>query len=319
MHCASSPSVEGDAVGLTVLLATHNGAATLPQVLRAYEKLIAPAGGWKVIVVDNASTDSTPALLAAATKLPLTALRTEQRGKNVALNIGLQHLEGDLVVLTDDDAIPDQDWLVKLRDVADTATHYDVFAGKIVPAWPPNTPDWIERIVPLGATYAATSLALKPGPISATQVWGANMAVRRPVFSAGHRFNEGVGPQAGQYIMGSEVEFTCRLETFGHRSWFDPRPVVQHIIRPNQVEAAWIFQRAYRLGRHMFYQERPSMGSDLAMLRGAPRWKYRMLLENRLRQAWYRVTGQFDHRFKADWEVSFLRGYLDEAASQTRT
>jgi len=45
---------------LTVLFATRNGARTLPGVLDSYLKMSVPAGGWKLIIVDNGSTDSTP-------------------------------------------------------------------------------------------------------------------------------------------------------------------------------------------------------------------------------------------------------------------
>ena len=104
---------------LTVLLATHNGAGTLPRVLEAYQRLTPPMGGWRVVLVDNASTDDTPAILKDfASRLPLLALRTERRGKNVALNLGLEHVDGDLVVLTDDDAVPEAEWLVALSQAA---------------------------------------------------------------------------------------------------------------------------------------------------------------------------------------------------------
>ena len=43
-----------------------------------------------------------------------------EAGKNIALNAGLAFVSGDLVVLTDDDAIPRPDWLVRLRQAADS-------------------------------------------------------------------------------------------------------------------------------------------------------------------------------------------------------
>jgi L-malate glycosyltransferase len=300
---------------LTVLLATHNGARTLPRVLSAYEQLIAPPQGWRVVVVDNASSDDTPSVLRHfAERLPLHALHTTQRGKNVALNIGLAHAEGELVVLTDDDAVPQADWLQALRATAARHSAYDVFGGQIDPVWPPAAPEWIERLVPLGATFAITPPGAVEGPIAAAQVWGPNMAVRRAVFAAGHRFDEGVGPQAGQYMMGSEVEFTCRVERLGHRAWFAASAKVGHLIRPHQIERKWIVQRGYRLGRHMFHQERELFAGARGLLRGAPRWKYRRLLGEYWNSAVARVGGNFDRQFKADWEISFLRGYLAEAA-----
>jgi glycosyltransferase involved in cell wall biosynthesis len=60
-------------------------------------------GGWKLVIVDNGSTDRT------RDKLRLTYLFEFKRGKNAGLNTGLAHVEGDLIVLTDDDAVPRTD------------------------------------------------------------------------------------------------------------------------------------------------------------------------------------------------------------------
>tara|TARA_R110001599_G_scaffold353742_2_gene596034 strand:+ start:6404 stop:6745 length:342 start_codon:yes stop_codon:yes gene_type:complete len=105
---------------LTVLFATYNGATTLARSLENFCLLDPPEGGYKLVVVDNASTDETPSTLKAyESRLPLTWIRIEQQGKNKALNAGLELVEGDLVVLTDDDTIGQQDWLVRLREIAD--------------------------------------------------------------------------------------------------------------------------------------------------------------------------------------------------------
>lgn len=49
----------------TVLMATHNGAKTLLEVLKAYCKLDSPDGGWKLVIVNNGSTDGTKRLVLA--------------------------------------------------------------------------------------------------------------------------------------------------------------------------------------------------------------------------------------------------------------
>lgn len=300
---------------LTVLMATYNGASTLPRVLESYARLSEPHGGWKLVVIDNASSDATPSIVRERTNaLPLKYIRTESRGKNLALNHGLSHADGDLIVFTDDDAVPEQDWLRELRAAADEQTHFDIFAGAIYPLWPASCPDWILRLVNLGATFGLTPPDLPTGPVPASQAWGANMAVRRNIFDAGHRFNSAVGPQAGHYVMGSEVEFTARLERAGHRTWFIERARVGHVIRPQQLEREWIVQRAFRLGRHMLHQERPTFGST-PLLRGAPRWKYRLLMVQLLKALKARALCDADEKFLSDWEISFLRGYLSEAAS----
>lgn len=299
---------------LTVLMATHNGAKTLPRVLAAYLALKPPADGWRLVVVDNASTDDTPRIIKRySDKLPLIGLHTDRRGKNIALNEGLKHVQGDLVVFTDDDAIPDPGWLETLSITAAEQTDYDIFGGEIFPVWPGEPPDWVLRLVNLGATFAITPLGISAGPVAASQIWGPNMAVRSKIFASGLQFNEAVGPQSGQYMMGSEVEFTCRIEKLGHQAWFVPDAIVGHIIRPGQLEREWIIQRAYRLGRHMYHQEAPSFANDPSLVWGVPRWKYRLLLSAYAVSMAGTLQRNFDKKFKGDWEKSFYKGYLSEA------
>ena len=83
---------------LTVLIATRDGAPTLPRVLDAYCRLLAPEGGWRLLIVDNGSVDGTAALLDGYTRrLPLRRLHEPRPGKNVALNhaleIALEHTD----------------------------------------------------------------------------------------------------------------------------------------------------------------------------------------------------------------------------------
>src|SRR5579864_25980 len=129
---------------LTVLIATHNGAQTLPTVLDAYCQLEAPCGGWKLLIVNNASTDRTQEFLDLyRSRLPLMAIYESAVGKSRALNTGLANVEGDLVVMSDDDAVPRSDWLVQHRNAADARPAFAVFGGVILPRWEVPPGSWI--------------------------------------------------------------------------------------------------------------------------------------------------------------------------------
>src|SRR6516225_223426 len=118
---------------LTVLIATRNGARTLPRCLGALAGLTSPPGGWKLVVVDNGSTDATREIVASfADRLPLTFLLEPRHGKNAALNAGLGSVEGDLVVFTDDDTLPRPDWLVEMRRAADEHRSFSIFGGSVL-------------------------------------------------------------------------------------------------------------------------------------------------------------------------------------------
>ena len=80
---------------LTVLFATRNRARILPDVLESFCHLQSPPSGWKLVVVDNGSTDDTPPVIASfANRLPLQYASEPTLGKNFALNTGVALVEG---------------------------------------------------------------------------------------------------------------------------------------------------------------------------------------------------------------------------------
>ena len=254
---------------LTLLFSTYNGARTLPGFLDGLEALDCPPGGWKIVAVDNGSRDGSAELLSErAGRLPLTVVSEPRRGKSAGLNAGLGHIEGDLVVLTDDDVVPPRDWLVALRGLAERLGDYDIFGGAIYPIWPHPPPEWVLRLA--YKEYFAWT-AFPEGPVGPTAIWGPNMAVRREVLS-GRRFRDGIGPNGrAAYPVGAETELLIRAATAGHLCWHAPAIAVGHVVEPHQLTTRWLLQRAHNHARgirRMLPDEGPPPGP--ALLLGLP-------------------------------------------------
>jgi glycosyltransferase involved in cell wall biosynthesis len=298
---------------LTILCATHNGAQTLPDLLEALGKVRPPAGGWKLVIVDNVSTDATRTIVESyGGRLPVTYLYTEKRGQNAARNVGLGHLEGDLVVFTDDDVTPEPDWLEQLRAAADSHPDYAMFGGTIVPRWAVTPPDWILRSVDHGVAFTATDPEQAEGPILANLVWSPNMAIRRAIFDAGRRFDEDVGPNGASYAMGSETDFTTRLAEDGYKAWFCRRAVVHHFVRSSQFDRAWLLGRAVRFGRGMYRRQLRSTPAPGPLAFGVPRYLVRMIIAQAFRVGLAALQTPA-RRFTQEWELRYLIGCAIEA------
>jgi hypothetical protein len=241
---------------LTVLLASHNGALVLPRTLEGYRYAEAPPVGWKMVVVDSGSTDSTPDILRSfADDLPLESLYEPVPGKNRALNAGLEVVEGDLVILTDDDAIPAPSFLVAWSAYLESHRDFELFGGSIEPLFDSSAPRWLINMRREFAMMFAER-ALPEGATAADQIYGPNMAVRSSVFQRGFRFNEEVGPNAldPNYPMGGETEFCWKVVQSGASCWFAKAPLVKHIVRPEQLTLKSWASRAYRCGRGRAHQ-----------------------------------------------------------------
>jgi len=308
-------------VMLTLALATHNGSMTLGQTLDSLTKLRFPSNDWKLIVIDNASTDETSNILQSFTeRLPLQILHQPKPGKNAALNLAIPHFEGELIIFTDDDIEPTSNWLIVMNQVAIDNPDYDLFGGVIRPKWPCKPPDWLLEDVPIRIVYGITAEKWTDGPTRPGCIRGANMAIRHNIFRSGYRFDEDVGPQPGQYRMGSESEFTARLAKLGFKLWHCKSSRVQHIIRSHQMDPHWIIRRAYRFGRDMYWKENDpelveheTWSEDAKLVFELPRWYYSALLRESVNAIRAKLQGDFRKWVRASWEISYWRGYFYEA------
>lgn len=85
---------------VSMILATHNGAAFLKDKLDSIFALDYPSDALQLIVVDDGSTDTTRNVLAAEGR-NFDTLALEHAGKAVALNHGIAVARGEILVFTD--------------------------------------------------------------------------------------------------------------------------------------------------------------------------------------------------------------------------
>jgi len=301
---------------LTVLLATRNRSGILRSVLESYCLLQSPLNGWKLVVVDNGSTDDTPGVLASfRNRLPLTSLSEPTLGKNCALNTGLEFVDGDLAVFADDDAFPNPDWLVRLEEAAEKYSACSMFGGKIVPRWEAPPPPWIGWLE-LGPIFTVTPPTLREGELPSEMVpniYGPNMAIRADVFRSGIRFDTSIGPRGSSYPMGSETELLVRLSRQGHRACHVQSAIVEHFVRKEQMDKTWVLQRAIRLGRGRF-----RMSPHVKLWMGVPRHLFRDIPRELSSMALAALSFREDAVFLSRWRLNILRGKAVEARTMTR-
>jgi glycosyltransferase involved in cell wall biosynthesis len=309
---------------LTVIITTYNGAKTLPNTLSALCGLAEPTGGWKLVIVDNGSTDQTQEVIKSySQRLPITVLCEARRGQNWARNSGLTQISGDLVVFTDDDVLPQPDWLAKMRSVADTYPSYSIFGGPVLPRWevPPESwiqnSDWVIR----GVTFVISSPTLEEGPMDPDLIWSPNMAVRSDVFEAGHRFDVTIGPNGSDsYPMGSETEFIRRMSDIGHKSWFCKQAIAYHLIQSHQMDKRWALQRAIRFGRGRYRIWAKRSLDTPALQKIARYWARQVIILAQvsiqtIRVAHAKWRGGADELFMARWWLNYYIGKAIESQS----
>jgi GT2 family glycosyltransferase len=304
---------------ISVIFATCKRIDTLQPMLERMCALDCSGIEWEILVVDNANDPATRALVDGyKNHLPLMYFVEAMPGKNFALNSVIEKAMGELVLFTDDDILPEHDWLQEVKAGAARWPQHNVFGGRILPHWPGskvNVPDDKHFYVQCAYVIADWDMeeGLYPDVGENGLVWGPNMVVRRCVFEMGYRFNTSVGPKGKDYVMGSETEFTRRLFKSGMKAVYLPGSLVYHQIRASQLERKWLYERTYRLGRGEAYKNRHR---SAVFWFGVPRHLYRAIGRVWIKKHLNRFKPGEYRRFALEYAI--LRGQIDQYRSQNR-
>lgn len=212
----------GEAPRIAVLVPAWNEAAVLEFSVDRMMSMAYPADHLRVVVVDDASTDGTPALLQAkAERYPgrVVALRRERGGQGKAhtLNHGLDVLLADdwaqAVLITDADVVFRPDALAKMaRHLTDPRVGA-VTAFIREASEPPN---WMSRYI--GYEYATAQLAARRAQnvigAQACLAGGAQLLTRENLGALGGRIDTAT--------LAEDTVTTLLTQVRGRRVVFDP-------------------------------------------------------------------------------------------------
>lgn len=212
---------------VSVVVASYNGGRTLPACLESLGKLNYP--DYEVILVDDGSTDETPAL---AKRYPHARyIRQANWGLSYARNAGILAATGEIVAFTDSDCRADEDWLYYLvNDLLKSNA-----AGIGGPNYLPPEDNWIAAAV--SASPGAPSHVLLDDR-TAEHIPGCNMAFWKWALEQIGGFDP-IFRKAGD-----DVDVCWRLMEHGHKIAFSPAAFVWHYRRCT-VKAYLNQQRGY--------------------------------------------------------------------------
>jgi GT2 family glycosyltransferase len=216
---------------ISVVIPTYNNLSLLLECLESVHKLNYPRDLLEVIVVDNASGDRTPEVV--ATRYPQVRLvRLESNtGFAPACDRGAQDANGEYVAFLNNDAVVAPDWLTALVDALRTGEEGTVCAASRILSRDGDETEYsgaASNIFGAGRPESVWGWPDLPAPPSTgTPVLfasGGAMVIHRDTFLAVGGFD----PAYFAYF--EDVDLGWRLWVLGYRVVYAPNAVGRHIV-----------------------------------------------------------------------------------------
>lgn len=235
---------------ISAIVCTRNGSATLGKCLDALSRQTHP--DYEVIVVDDGSTDATPEIAMSSPRCRY--LRQEHAGLGAARNLGAAVAKGEILAYTDDDCIPDEEWLLRISAAFDDARW--VAAGGL--NLPPAPRNWVEALV---AASPGAPVQVLLNDEEAEHLPGCNFGVRKDALERLGGFHSDFA------TAGDDVDICWRLREAGGRLRFVPAAMVWHH-RRLKVRDYLIQQSGYGRAEALLMKHHPSRFGPF----GGARW-----------------------------------------------
>jgi glycosyltransferase involved in cell wall biosynthesis len=210
-----NPRLGGAGVpAISVIVPTRDRATRLERLLAALRRQTIGTEAFEVIVVDDASSDSTASVLAEASEgLALRLIRRPvSRGPAAARNQGWLAARADLVAFVDDDCEPTPQWLERALAAAREHPGF-IVAGPTTP-----NPAETDRIGPFARTR----------DLPRQDEWFAscNIVYPRDLLARLEGFDE----QRFGEALGEDTDLGWRARELGAELHFEPAAAVHHAV-----------------------------------------------------------------------------------------
>lgn len=224
----------------SIVVCTRDRAESLERCLHRLQASIQfYAGSAEIVVVDNGSTDDTPAV---AERWEARRIWVEEPNKSGALNAAVADTDSEYILFLDDDVLVEEPWVARMVEPLEQGGHGVV--GRIVV--PP------ERRLPWMIEYHLALMAHTDHfAAGAGDLIGASMAVHRRVFGTIPGFDTEIGP--GALGFGEDTLFSLQVKTARMRIAFAHQAVGVHWFPESRLARAGFLERAVAQGRSQAY------------------------------------------------------------------
>ncbi len=206
---------------ISVVIPTYRRWDRLKLTLAALEGQTLPKEAFEVIVSDDGSADGTLERLneyARTTAMHMVCVTGPNGGPSAARNRGIAKAQGEWVAMTDDDCVPEADWLAKHLACITKYPELSAIGGRVVrysDSVISRYVDWTDVMLPAIARDGRVQYLVT-----------ANAVFKRELIERLGGFDE-----TYKWPGGEDPDLSFRATASGAILGYDPGPVVRHMHR----------------------------------------------------------------------------------------
>jgi glycosyltransferase involved in cell wall biosynthesis len=293
----------------SIIVCTYNRSESLRDTLNALrsQKTIADRQ-WEVIVVDNNSKDHTRQVVVETQGIwPLLRYEFEpKQGLSYARNYGIARAQGDVILFTDDDVLPEADWLETTLTGLEKY-QADACGGYIAPIWETPPPAWLtERFY--GFLAIRTDRTDDHPLTAASQTpFGANMAIKKRVLEQVGGFDISRGRKGSVLASGEDGELFERILAAGFKAVFLGQSRVHHKVESFRLTKRYFRRWRFQTSRNIA-QSKDMLGER--RLLNIPLYVFPQFLRAVARMLWGHVSQPRDEAFNREMVVCHFLGLM---------
>ncbi len=230
---------------LTIAIPTFNRVFYVTTAIESLRSQTNSSGRWRVVVVDNNSTDET---LSALQKISidwprLSVVKEPKQGLSHARNRALEMCGDGWLLFADDESKFPMDYVERALGIVDTRQPV-MFGGPIYPWYTQVPPKWWSD------DYGSFSLPWQAGPDGRIYLSGGNMGFDVEALRSVGGFDPELGMRGKAIGFGEEtlVELAIVSRFGGERVWFDPEFINFHAVRPDKFRVSHMLREHFQRG-----------------------------------------------------------------------
>ncbi|RMF20773.1 MAG: glycosyltransferase [Cyanobacteria bacterium J083] len=241
---------------ISAIICTHNRDAYLGAAVDSL--LQQDWDDYEVLVVDNASTDTTQQVVAKRLANPrLRYVYEENLGLSNARNRGAKETKAPILAYLDDDAEASPQWLSELVEAYENHDKLAIAGGKVTLIWQAGMqpPSWLSDSMAgaLGLYDLGEELIFIDNPNLTPR--GLNYSLRRSFLEQVGGFDPNLG-RVGKNLLSNEELFMTELAL--QQGWqvaYIPRAKVAHNVALERTKPSWFLRRSWWQGVSEHYRE----------------------------------------------------------------